>query len=59
MLNIFFSYLGYQAGVSFEAVHYNPDVWGNPYEFDPTRFSPDKADRRHPHAFLAFSSGPR
>jgi cytochrome P450 len=40
-------------------IHRHPQFWPRPEEFDPGRFSPDAAVRRHRHAFLPYSKGPR
>ena len=41
------------------AVHRHPDYWPNPEQFDPERFSPDRADERPRHAYFPFGGGPR
>ncbi|XP_067620602.1 cytochrome P450 6a8 [Eurosta solidaginis] len=40
-------------------IHYDPDVYENPTEFRPERFSPEEVQKRHPQAFLGFGDGPR
>ena len=50
---------GTQLGVFVVSIHHNPDVWKNPETFDPERFNPENASKRHPYAFIPFSAGPR
>jgi cytochrome P450 len=39
--------------------HRHADVWPNPEGFDPERFAPDAASKRHKYAYLPFGGGPR
>jgi cytochrome P450 len=39
--------------------HRHPGFWDNPEGFDPERFAPELAGRRHRMAFFPFSGGPR
>jgi cytochrome P450 len=39
--------------------HYHPDEWPDPEVFDPERFQPDKSEKRHKFAFMAFGAGQR
>jgi len=38
--------------------HYMPEIWTNPYEFEPDRFSPQRAeDKKHAFAWVPFNKG--
>ena len=39
--------------------HQHPDFWERPEAFDPERFSPERAVRRHRFAYFPFGGGPR
>lgn len=39
--------------------HYLSDLYPNPSEFDPERFSEENVAKRHKYSFLPFSGGPR
>jgi len=41
------------------AIHRDPAHWDNPEAFDPDRFAPDIAARRHKFVYLPFVLGPR
>ncbi|KNC24551.1 Cytochrome P450 6a2 [Lucilia cuprina] len=42
-----------------KAIHYDPDIYENPLEFQPERFHPSEVQSRHPQSFLGFGDGPR
>ena len=39
--------------------HYHPEEWDNPEVFDPERFQPDRAEKRHKFAYMPFGAGQR
>lgn len=40
-------------------LHYDPEYYPNPEEFNPERFSVENKQNRHPMCYLPFGDGPR
>ena len=45
--------------ISIYAIHYHPELWDNPEEFNPDRFSKEASAERPKLAYMPFGSGPR
>ncbi|GMA17163.1 cytochrome P450 [Deinococcus metallilatus] len=45
--------------ISIANIHRHPDFWENPGDFDPDRWAPGRAAKRHRLAYLPFGAGPR
>ncbi|XP_069837667.1 cytochrome P450 4B1-like isoform X1 [Dendropsophus ebraccatus] len=45
--------------ISIFCMNRSPSMWDNPEAFDPLRFSPDNASKRHSHMYVPFSAGSR
>ena len=49
---------GTPVGISPIHTHHMPSLWTKPNEFDPERFSPDRAEhKRHQYGYLPFGGG--
>ncbi|MTE13061.1 cytochrome P450 [Nocardia aurantiaca] len=47
-----------QVGVMLWHLHHMPELWSNPYRFDPERFAePRREDKAHRHAYMPFGHG--
>ncbi|XP_058834358.1 probable cytochrome P450 308a1 [Topomyia yanbarensis] len=50
---------GMTAIIPVHAIHYDPEIYPEPYRFDPDRFLEENKLSRHHYAFLGFGEGPR
>lgn len=47
-----------QTNVNVHGLHHHPEYWTNPYDFDPDRFSPERAEHKQDmFQFLPFGAG--
>ncbi|KAJ6096930.1 hypothetical protein N7486_007676 [Penicillium sp. IBT 16267x] len=40
-------------------IHNNPELWDNPYKFDPDRWDTPEVKNRHKASYMPFAAGPR
>jgi cytochrome P450 len=45
--------------ISIYTLHRHPSFWEDPQTFNPQRFTPANAARRHKYAYIPFGAGPR
>ncbi|APA98697.1 cytochrome P450 [Nocardia seriolae] len=50
---------GADLAVSPWVIHHREDLWPDPFQFDPERFTPEREAQRHKFAWLPFGQGPR
>ncbi|ODM94416.1 Cytochrome P450 4c21 [Orchesella cincta] len=50
---------GTEVAIFMPGIHKNPEIYPNPNEFIPERFSQEEIQRRHKFSFIPFSAGPR
>ncbi|KAG8267663.1 hypothetical protein J6590_047247 [Homalodisca vitripennis] len=50
---------GVRVNIPMYSIHHDPDIYPDPYKFDPDRFSEESSRGRHHYAFLPFGEGPR
>ncbi|XP_062561218.1 probable cytochrome P450 308a1 [Armigeres subalbatus] len=51
--------VGMPAVIPVHAIHLDPEIFPEPYQFDPDRFLDENRKARHRYSFLAFGEGPR
>ncbi|PVD36823.1 hypothetical protein C0Q70_03813 [Pomacea canaliculata] len=51
--------VGTQCTIQILNLHHNPQVWNDPWTFNPDNFSPENLQNKDTYAFVPFSAGPR
>lgn len=50
---------GTMVAIPVKAIHYDPEIYENPQQFQPERFASEEIHKRHAQSFLGFGDGPR
>lgn len=51
--------VGQVCAVGIWSLHHDPEIYPDPYKFDPERFSEDNKKKRDNETFIPFGTGPR
>lgn len=51
--------VGTQCTIQILNLHHNPQVWNDPWTFNPDNFTPENLQNKDTYAFVPFSAGPR
>ncbi|KAL0096479.1 cytochrome P450 [Phycomyces blakesleeanus] len=50
---------GSSVGVHLYSLHHNPEIYPNPYRWNPDRWTPEEEQKRSRYSWMPFSTGPR
>ncbi|ODM94412.1 Cytochrome P450 4V2 [Orchesella cincta] len=51
--------VGSEVAIFMPGIHKDPNLYPNPNDFIPERFSPEESQHRHKYSYVPFSNGPR